>query len=447
MVRVRAIVSVLAGLALIAGLVAVSLAAQVWWALPTPQGRLVRGPHELVGVYSGRSYSWVVPTDDPKGVVLVDAGGDASATRIVAELRKGDREVRAILLTHAHGEQIMGLEAFPDVPVYVGSRDVDLLLGERAPGGWLARLYANAVERPAQLSVVEAQTEVVVNGARFVAVPTPGHTDGSLTWWWENVVFTGGALLAASPPAVSPSGLNDDDAKARESVEALLPLDFDAIADGRTGLATTARPQVHWMVGATVAPPTQTLSGSKVSDPATVARTGVYVEAWLPDPDGTRPGLVVDPTGRATVVRVEARAEDRGFIGRRVTAVGTPEDDGARLVDATLSLVDGQSAGDGRLPQVTSADQLIDLLHQWVVIEGTLSDLEPWSRGAAFGHGSLTLSGGETVPVTAPVGWEGAFRGLGTVSRQDGSPPLIVVRSPCESASSCRETPPATGSE
>ena len=184
MVRIRAVMSVLLLCVLVLGLGALSMVAQVWWSLPEPQGRLVRGPNELVGVFSGRSYGWVVPTDDPKGVVLVDAGGQRAASRILAELRKGEREVRAILLTHAHSYTTLGLEAFVDVPVYLAAEEGPLLAGEVTPIGWLARIYAPSAAPPSDLRLVQDGEVVTIDGAKFVAIATPGHTAGSTTWWW-----------------------------------------------------------------------------------------------------------------------------------------------------------------------------------------------------------------------------------------------------------------------
>ncbi|MEN0061643.1 MAG: MBL fold metallo-hydrolase [Myxococcota bacterium] len=451
--RIRAIVSMLAFIALGLGFVALAFAAQVWWSMPSPQGRLVRGPHDLVGVYSGRAYSWVVPTDDPKGVVLVDVGSDAQASRILAELRKGERSVRAILITHAHGEQVEGLAAFPDVPVYLGTADRGLLVGDVSPEGWLARFYAASVPLPADLRLIEAEETVTIEGATFVGIPTPGHTPGSVTWWWRDVLFTGGSLMAATPPTPSPSGLNDDDEAALASVEKLLPLDFDALADGRTGVVTTARPQVHWMLGATLDPPTRTLLGGEPTGPPMVERRGLYVEAWIPGSDGHRPGLVVKPDGRATVVRNPALPEDRAFMGRQVVAQGTPlgEDQGRiasdHLTEVQLTLVEGETRGDGRLPHVTDVAQLDALLHQWVVVEGRVVDREAFVAGATFAQGRIKLASQAdeasdgSVPVTLSLQSPDPHTvWLGRVIKGAKGPEVAIVYA-CGSVDGCRDNP------
>ncbi|MEM6931045.1 MAG: MBL fold metallo-hydrolase [Myxococcota bacterium] len=444
--RIRAVVSLLMMVALVLGLGVLSLAGQVWWSLPSPQGRLVRGPHELVGVYAGRSYSWIVPTDDPKGVVLVDVGSERAGTRIKAELRKGQREVRAILLTHAHGDQITGLEAFPDVPVYLSADERPLLAGEVEPGGWLSRFYAADIAVPSDLRPVAPDETLDIGGAVFVAIPTPGHTSGSVTWWWRDVVFTGGALLAANPPAISPSGLNDDDDLALKSVEALLPLDFDVIADARTGLVTSARSPVHWTLGVDEAPPARTLLGDEPEGPALVERRGTYVEAWRPGPDGKRPGLVVGASGRATVVADEARPDDRAYMGRRVVAKGVlvpPEGvpiAGDHLRDVVLTLQEGETAGDGQLPLVTTRTALDELAHQWVVVEGELLEHTPLTEQSTFGIGRLKLEDGGVL-VTGPVTLgPGPLAAVGRVVVSDRIVRVTLVAT-CRSVATCRETP------
>lgn len=435
--------------ALALGLGGVSLAAQVWWRLPTPQGRQVKVDDDVVGVLAGRSYSWVVSTDDPKGVVLIDAGSEPAASRIFAELRKGEREVRAVLLTHAHGDQIRGLEAFSDVPVYVAAAERPLLAGEVEPGGWLSRFYAAEVPLPSDLRLVEPNESVVVDGQTFVAVPTPGHTAGSVTWWWRDVLFTGGALLAASPPAISPSGLNDDDDLALESLAQLLPLDFDVVADARTGRITTARQQLHWLLGADLVAPTSTLLGGEPDGPAVVERRGTYVEDWAPGPDGRRPGLVVDPHGRATVVSDPARAEHRALVGHQVVATGTQVPKGIasdQLTEVTLVAEERDPEGDGLPPLVTTAEALTSFAHRWVVVEGALLAFVPWTDGARFGEGRLELEDG-IVPVTGPAGLAvGPLAALGRVVL-DGEKLTVNVVAACPSTSRCRSAPVIVSSD
>ncbi len=446
--RIRALVSLLMFGLLALGLVALSFAAQVWWSLPSPQGRLVRGPHDVVGVQAGRSYSWVVPTENPDEVVLVDAGSEPSARRVSAELRKGSRKVVAVLLTHAHGDQTRGLEAFPEVPVYLSADEAPLLAAEVEPGGWMSRLYAAEAMVRSDLRLVGPDETVTIAGETFVAVPTPGHTAGSVTWWWRDVLFTGGALLATSPPAVSPRGLNDDDELALKSVEKLLPLDFDAIADARTGLVTTARPQVHWMLGVDIAPPERSLRGGEPDGPTVIEQRGTYVEAWAPGSDGHRPGLVIDAKGRATVVANPARPEHRRFVGRRVVATGSPPADARiaslQIVEATLELDDDESEGDGRIPHVTDASAFGEQLHRWVVVEGTLTTFQPWSVRARFGEGRLELEGG-SVPLTGPADLAaGPLQALVHVVPGNHGP-VASVAALCPSVDACRENPVTTG--
>src|SRR5687768_8199706 len=79
-------------------LIGLGLVGWVTSSIPGSQAERIRGPHELVGVRAGGTYAWVIPSD--AGVVLVDAGLDDEAAALRDEL--GSREIKAILLTHAH---------------------------------------------------------------------------------------------------------------------------------------------------------------------------------------------------------------------------------------------------------------------------------------------------------------------------------------------------------
>ena len=261
-------------------------------------------------------------------------------------------------------------------------------------------------------------------------------------------MFTGGGLLAATPPAVHPAGLNDDDDRALESIERLLPLDFDVIADARTGLLSTARPQLHWLVGADVVPPERSLLGDRLDEPILTQGRGTYVEEWSAGPDGHRPGLVVAPDGVATVIADPARPEHRPFLGRQVVATGVRIDDphiaSDELADVALELEEGESESDGQLPLAATREELDQLAHQWVVVEGVVVALQPWTVRASHGEGLIQLEDGTvkiTGPRSIPTGRPVVL--LGRVRPGDQGPVLGVV-SLCSTVERCREIPSRT---
>ncbi len=390
---------------------AMGAAAWVLWDLPPSQGERVRGPHGIVGVQSGGAYVWVVPVDD--GVVLVDAGLDPQATPVVVEL--GQRDVLAVLLTHAHGEQIAGLATVTGAPVYVGEADMPLVRGEAVPKGWLARWFWALVDRPEppeDLRPVADGSDLEIGGATFHAVHVPGHTDGSVAWLFEDVLFAGGALLANNPPRLLPGPLADDEAEAKESLDKLLPLGFDWIADAQTGVVSGGRAALHRMLGKTVEEPAVTLVSPErptATRGPEVEGTGLYVQAPEPGPDGTAPALLV-MSDRTWVISPERIGEHQPFVGRQVTVRGEVLAPGARpgvasgraLRVESIELQDGQTPGDGTPFRVTDMDTLKAAVHGWATVAGTVTQLTPLARGAAFGEGAITLGDAEVVPLSAP---------------------------------------------
>lgn len=409
MLRLRYVLFALALLILAPLLGGMGAAAWVLWELPPAQGERIRGPHDLIGIQSGGSYVWVLPTQG--GVVLIDAGLDPQAAAVKREVN--GRPVHAILLTHAHSEQIAGLGAFPDVPVYVGGADVPLLEGESAPKGWLARWFGLLIDQPAPpdpLHTVADQQQLSLDGVTLQAFSTPGHTAGSVVWLWEDVLLTGGAVLASNPPRLLPSALSDDEALAEQSLEALLPLDFDWIADAQTGIVDNARSGLHRLLGQR---PQQAEVSLKAPTPPgtpgpTIEQQGVFLQDPT-QPDG--PALLLLDDGTRWLLSDLPGTGHAALWGRRVVARGQPTQHGRDpggpaglgLRLESLGLADDQAPNATGLPSAGDPGALGDLIHQWGKFTGTATQLEPLAQGATHGEGRFSLTDGDPVPLSAPM--------------------------------------------
>lgn len=129
---------------------------------------------------------------DSKEVVIIDAAGDATSTKQVAEV-VGRRKVIAILITHGHFDHTMGKSEFkkhwPESPIYLGKQDL-FLWQERYPG----------TEPDAY---VEDGQVFKIGSSQIIALHTPGHTPGSTCYYWQagDTVFTGDTLFPGGPGA------------------------------------------------------------------------------------------------------------------------------------------------------------------------------------------------------------------------------------------------------
>jgi len=150
---------------------------------------LVAGVHLLGGLVPSAAY--VVETSS--GLVAIDSGleGDASRFREqMARLRLDWRRVRAVLLTHVHGDHTGGAEylrANTGAKVYAGQGDAAVL---RAGGPREAYFSVfsmpNDSPHPTTVDVELKGDEVLDFGnVRFRALAMPGHTPGSICYLME----------------------------------------------------------------------------------------------------------------------------------------------------------------------------------------------------------------------------------------------------------------------
>lgn len=201
-------------------------------------------PDGIESVCSRGSLTWIVPVSaDGEEVVLVDTGFDDQARAIRHHV--GDRHIQAILLTHAHLDHAAGTAAL-DAPVYVGRDDADALRGKNhfhALWPSLGEAFAGVPVAKGEVIPVDGGDVVVKGDAEFLAVATPGHTDGSTSWWYRTpsgaaILFGGDAVQTPEPDEVYPApwGFTWDVDAAYDSIRKLRDLDVDYLADAHIGV-------------------------------------------------------------------------------------------------------------------------------------------------------------------------------------------------------------------
>ncbi|MGG6797374.1 UNVERIFIED_CONTAM: MBL fold metallo-hydrolase [Streptococcus canis] len=138
-----------------------------------------------------------------KASLLVDPGSNGK--RIIDQIKKLNKPLAAILLTHTHYDHIMSLEevrqAFDRPPVYVAQEEESWLY---TPEMNLSGLIRHAdlpdiICQPAE-EIFQYQTDYNIADCQFTVVPTPGHSAGGVSFIFpkEDVVFTGDALFRES---------------------------------------------------------------------------------------------------------------------------------------------------------------------------------------------------------------------------------------------------------
>ncbi|MHC9000842.1 MBL fold metallo-hydrolase [Enterococcus bulliens] len=130
--------------------------------------------------------------------LIIDPGAEANT--LIQAIKHSQTKLLAILLTHTHYDHIGAVtqvrETF-DVPVYVSELEQDWLqdpiknLSGRHPE------MDDLILAPAEYEF-ELFTPYMIGPFEFTVVPTPGHSMGSVSFIFDEVVFCGDALFKGS---------------------------------------------------------------------------------------------------------------------------------------------------------------------------------------------------------------------------------------------------------
>ena len=175
-----------------------------------PGARLVRAAVRLVpGIYllGGLAPSAAYVVETPEGLILVDSGLDPDAGLLKAQMDSLGldwKRVRAILLTHAHGDHVGGAEslrAATGATVYAGEGDASVLRAGKPREAFFSSFYMPGHDpHPTTVDIALQGGETITLGdARVQALAMPGHTPGSLCYLLDRgglrVLFSGDVIM------------------------------------------------------------------------------------------------------------------------------------------------------------------------------------------------------------------------------------------------------------
>ena len=159
---------------------------------------------------------------------LIDAGVAGSEAVISAYMKKLGRdisEIKALFLTHAHPDHIGAVAAIKKISgceVYASEKerrwieDIDTQYKER-PIPNFYRLVEKSIK--VDHSIKEEQNVEVQRGMTLQVMETSGHSDGSLSWLWneQKILFCGDAI-----PASDDVPIFTDVMKSQESIKKIM---------------------------------------------------------------------------------------------------------------------------------------------------------------------------------------------------------------------------------
>ena len=201
--------------------------------------------HEILPVGTLACNCSIFGDETSREAIVVDPGDDIAEIRGV--LAEHGLRVTAIVITHAHIDHIGGaqkLKAATGAPVWMNACDQELYDHIDAQAAWLGM---PAPERAAIDAPARDGDRLVLGGADFHVLHTPGHTQGSICLWIpaENKLVAGDTLFRDSIGRTDLPG--GDGRQILRSIRAkLLPLpDETEVIPGHGPLTNIGREKEH----------------------------------------------------------------------------------------------------------------------------------------------------------------------------------------------------------
>jgi len=143
------------------------------------------------------SNTYLVVNEDSREAVLIDAG--VSASEILASLDKQGVELKAVLLTHGHPDHLLSLKEIVEAtgaPCYM--HETDVAVARLIPPAFLHMMGLDSLELPDDFLPLEDGQELELAGMKFKVLHTPGHSEGSVCFLTDGVLFAGDLVFRGS---------------------------------------------------------------------------------------------------------------------------------------------------------------------------------------------------------------------------------------------------------
>jgi glyoxylase-like metal-dependent hydrolase (beta-lactamase superfamily II) len=134
------------------------------------------------------------------GIIIFDAGVDpagAALDRLLGAFSATRSDVAHVFLSHGHFDHVAASPLCAHAKIHVGAADVDFL-AQRAPVyGTFGVKLLNAIFPVPPVTATEGlagKSEILVGNDKIVAIPVPGHTQGSYLYAFDRILFAGDSI-------------------------------------------------------------------------------------------------------------------------------------------------------------------------------------------------------------------------------------------------------------
>lgn len=139
----------------------------------------------------------IILCDDTTGIgAVIDPGGIGSEEKIMTLCNSNGVKIEYILLTHAHFDHMLSLEALrhkTGAPLALHKYDAESLSD---PNLTYMAQFAGITEgcAPAEITLTDGDT-IELGDSKLTVLHTPGHTVGSVCYMTDGIIVTGDTLF------------------------------------------------------------------------------------------------------------------------------------------------------------------------------------------------------------------------------------------------------------
>lgn len=151
---------------------------------------------EKIAVGPLQANCFLITEPQSKEALLIDPGDEPD--RILAHVERLGAKLKAIVLTHSHGDHIGAVEAIKNrtgVPVMIHQAEADWITD---PGKNLSALLGIPVAAPPADRLLNEGDTISIGSENLKVLHTPGHSPGGLSLYRNGILLSGDLIFRES---------------------------------------------------------------------------------------------------------------------------------------------------------------------------------------------------------------------------------------------------------